>query len=271
MTRDESNATNGSSGSRRLIEKGAEIAGGAFAGLAGTATGLVLTGPEGALAGGAAGSSLTAALKWIGQEMSSRLLGPREEQRVGLVYMLAAAEIAERTDAGEQVRRDGFFDTDQTGRSDGEEVWESILLKCQQEPEERKLPYMAHLLANLAFHAEIGAHMAHQIIKTAEQLTYRQLCILKIIDAKTQYNLRETDYRKAGKGEFPARLYQLFYEYYDLHNRGYIDSGTGTMLGLTDVNPSAVTLQGFGIVTLELMRLNEIPEADILPIVQQLK
>ena len=129
---------------------------------------------------------------------------------------------------------------------------------------------MAHLLASLAFDPGIGSHMAHQVTKTAEQLTYRQLCILKLIMVKEQYALRENDYRKTG-GTFPVELYQLFYEYYDLHNRGYIDSGTGTMLGLTDLNPSAVKLQGLGFVTSHLMRLSAIPEADVLPIVEQLK
>ena len=43
------------------------------------------------------------------------------------------------------------------------------------------------------------------------------------------------------------------------------------MLGLTDLNPSAVKLQGLGFVTFQLMRLSEIPEAGVLPIVEQLK
>ena len=257
-------------GAQRLIEKGAEIAGSAFASLAGTATGLVVVGPEGALAGGVARSSVAMGLRWLGQEMSSRLLGPREEQRLGYVYTLAAAEIAERMKAGEQVRQDEFFSENPSRRSEGEEVWESILMKSQREPEENKLPYMAHLLANLAFDPGIGLHMAHQITKTAEQLTYRQLCVLKLIMTKEQYALRKNDYRNAG-GTFPADLYQLFYEYFDLHNRRYIDSGTGTMLGLTDLNPSAVKLQGLGFVAFQLMQLSAIPEADVLPIVEQLK
>ena len=270
MTKDPANPTNGTSGAQRLIESSAEIASGAFAGLAGLASGLILAGPEGALVGGAAGSSLTMALRWLGREMSSRLLGPREEQRLGYVYTVAAAEIAERIKSGEHVRQDGFFGTSRSGRSDGEEVWESILMKSQREPEEKKLPYMAYLLANLAFEPGVGAHMAHQITKTAEQLSYRQLCILKLIMAKEKYDLRENNYRKADGG-FPPELYQLFYEYFDLHNRGYIHSGTGTMLGLTDVNPSAVTVQGLGIVTFQLMRLDQIPEADILLIAEQMK
>ena len=269
MSKDPSAVTRSSSGAQRLIEKGSEITGGAFAGLAGTATGLIVAGPEGALVGGAAGSGLTMALQWLGQEMSSRLLGPREEQRLGYVFALAAAEIAERIEAGGQVRKDGFFSASQPGRSDGEEVWESILMKSQREPEEKKLPYMAHLLANLAFESGVGVHMGHQVTKTAEQLTYRQLCILKLIMKKEQYDLRKNDYRKV-EGGFAPELYQLFYEYYDLHARGYIDSGRGTMLGLTDVNPSAVTVQGLGLVTFQLMGLAEIPETDLHPIVEQL-
>ena len=257
-------------GAERLIAKSADIAGGAFSGLAGTATGLVMAGPEGALVGGAAGSGVAMVLRWLGGELSSRLLGPREEQRLGYVYTFAAAEIAERIAAGEQIRRDGFFAENPSGRSAGEEVWESILMKSQREPEEQKLPYMAHLLANLAFQPGVGSHMAHQITKTAEQLNYRQLCILSLIMTKERYALRKSDYRKEG-GRFPTELYQLFYEYYDLHNRGYIDSGTGTMLGLTDLNPSAVQLQGLGFVTFQLMRLSEIPESDVLPIVEQLR
>ena len=260
----------GTVGAERLIAKSAEIAGDAFAGLAGTAAGLVMAGPEGALVGGAAGSSVTMALRWLGHELSSRLLGPREEQRLGYVYTLAAAEIAERIRAGEQVRQDGFFGENTSGRSEGEEVWESILMKSQREPEEKKLPYMAHLLANLAFEPGVGANMAHQITKTAEQLTYRQLCILSLTMAKEHYPLRKSDYRNEG-GRFPTELYQLFYEYLDLHNCGYIDSGTGTMLGLTDLNPSAVQLQGLGFVTFQLMWLSGIPESDVLPIVEQLK
>ena len=43
------------------------------------------------------------------------------------------------------------------------------------------------------------------------------------------------------------------------------------MLGLTDLNPSAVQLQGLGFVTFQLMRLSGIPESDVMPIVEQLK
>ena len=257
------------SGAQRLIASGTEIAGGVSASLVSAATGLILGGPEGAALGGTVGASLSIGLRWLGGELSSRLLSPREEQRLGYVYTLAAAEIAERLTKGERLREDGFFGESHQARSDAEEVWESALLKSQREPEEKKLPYMARLLASLAFAEEVGVHMAHQITKNAEHLTYRQLCIMKLTEEKDRYDLRQGDYRDEG-GKFPITLYQLFYEYYDLHNRGYINSGAGTMLGLTDLNPSMVTLQGMGTMTFRLMLLGEIPEEDIVPIATQL-
>ena len=105
-----------------------------------------------------AGTTVAMALKGVGQELSARLLGPREEVRVGYVYTLAAAEIAKRIESGERVRTDGFFSGDGTGISDAQEVWEGVLLKSQREPEEKKLPYMAHLLANLAFDVSLTGY-----------------------------------------------------------------------------------------------------------------
>ena len=157
------------SGIRRLINTGAEIAGGAVGG----ALGFLASGPVGAALLGAGGAAAAAALKHIGEEASERLLGPREQVRVGGVLAIAAGQIQQRLEQGEAVRTDGFFDEKASGRSDGEEVAESILLKSQREPEEKKIPYMGHLFAEVAFDPQISAQLAHQIIKTAEQLTYR--------------------------------------------------------------------------------------------------
>ena len=131
------------------------------------------------------------AVKAIGQELSSRVLSPGEEKRVGAVFTLAVAEIFDRIEKGESVRDDGFFNNHGSGRSDVDEVWESALLKSQREAEEKKLPYMAHLLANIAFDTEISTAMAHQITKIAESLTYRQMCILKLSATKEKFQSTE--------------------------------------------------------------------------------
>ena len=83
-------------GLRLLINRGAEIAGGAAGPAVGTVIGSLLAGPAGAAVGGSIGTAATMAVKAIGHDLSARLLSPREEVRVGGVFTLAAAEIVER-------------------------------------------------------------------------------------------------------------------------------------------------------------------------------
>lgn len=248
-----------------LLDSGVEIAGGAVGG----ALGFFAGGPVGAAALGAAGAAAAKILKNIGQEVSERLLGPREKVRVGAVLAVAAAEINERIVSGEKIRTDGFFDEKPSGRSDAEEVAESVLLRSQREPEEKKIHYMGHLLSSVAFDPQINAHMAHQIIKAAEQLTYRQLCILKLAVTKQVWGLRNGDYQ--GQGSFSKELYQVLYECIDLYHRGFINFGGEVAFGPTDINPGKMAAQGLGADIYNLMRLVTIPEEDIAPIATQLK
>ena len=188
---------------------------------------------------------------------------------MGSVFALAAKEIVQRCETGERFRDDGFFDTDDTGRSDAEEVWESVLLKAQRDAEEKKLPYMAHLFANLAFHSDISAPMAHQMAKAAEAMTYRQFCILRLSAIKEHFDIRNQDYR--GQGTFPKDIYQLLYEYYDLYSSGLINFGDGAALSLTQVNPGAANLQAMGVDLYEQMRLCTIPKDELQPIATRLQ
>lgn len=250
---------------RRLIDSGAEIAGGAVGG----ALGFLAGGPIGAAALGAGGAAAAMALRHLGQEASERLLGPREQVRIGGVLAIAAGEISDRITGGEKIRTDGFFDPKSSGRSDGEEVAESVLLKSQREPEEKKIPYMGHLLSSVAFDTTISAHMAHQLVKVAEQLTYRQLCLLKLAVVKQALGLRSADYR--GQSSFAKELYQVLYECLDLYHRALINFGGEALFGPTDVAPNRMTVQALGADLFNLMKLSTIPDADLVPIAAQLK
>lgn len=68
-----------------------------------------------AMALGAGGAVAAKMLKRIGQEVSERLLSPREKVRVGAVLAIAAAEIKQRIENGECLRSDGFFDEKPSG------------------------------------------------------------------------------------------------------------------------------------------------------------
>lgn len=250
---------------RSLITGGAEIAGGAVGG----ALGFLAAGPAGAAVLGAGGTLAAMALSHIGEEIAGRFLGPREKVRVGGVLALSASKIKERVQAGEQIRDDGFFDAKPDGRPDAEEVAESILLKAQREAEEKKLPYMANLLTNVAFDKSVNGQLAHQIVKAAEALTYRQLCLLSLFSGLAQHNLRGSNYR--GVGAFPPNLMQVLYECYDLYNRGLVSVGGEVAFGPTDVKPSVMRTQGLGAFIFNLMGLAKIPPADVAVVASELR
>jgi hypothetical protein len=103
-----------------LIQSGEEFAGAAVGGALG-----LLGGPVGVAAGAAGGVVATRAFRKVGAQLRQRWLDPREEVRVGGAFALAAARIAERADAGERLRTDGFFDDEGTGnRTQADEVLE---------------------------------------------------------------------------------------------------------------------------------------------------
>jgi hypothetical protein len=250
---------------RNLIDSGAEIAGGAVGG----ALSFLAGDPIGATMSGAGGAVVTSVLRYIGNEVSERHLGPREKIRIGGVLAIAASEINRRIQRGEKIRDDDFFEEEQKGRTDAAEVLESVLLKSQREPEEKKLPYMGYMLANIVFDREIKAEMAHQITKVAEQLTYRQLCVLKLAVVKDSFDLKNGDYR--GQGSFSKELYQILYECLYLSQMGLINFGGEVVFGPTDIAPSNMTVQGLGVDLYDLMQLQLIPNPDIVPVAAVLK
>ena len=254
---------------QKIVDAGVGLLREAGGNVAGATVGFLVGGPVGAAAGGAVGWAVSQGLGRLGREFSERALAPREEARVGCVLVLGVEQIRTRLEAGEELRTDGFFDSGMNDRSGAEEVMENILLKSQREPEERKLPYMGNLFANIAFDSTIGPEMAHQVTKTAGELTYRQLCLLRLAVVKDEFDLRESDYR--GQGSFAKELYQILYECLGLYSRGYVNFGGGAAFGPTDVKPAGITVQGLGADTYNLMGLRDIPADELVPIVVQLR
>ena len=237
---------------------------------------LGLIGPEGAAIGGMVGKGVEIWLSKVGQEISERHLSTREKIRVGAVLVFAAEGIRGRLESGEPLREDGFFDEKQSGRSDAAEVAEHVLLKVQREPEEKKIRYMGYLYESIPFEPQISVHMAHQLIKAAEQLTYRQLCILRLCAVKDKFGLRNNNYRERYKIE--KDLYEVLSECADLHNKEYIHSGLDTITfernalsRLRSIIPSNMTFQAIGNYLYNLMKLSQIPDEDIAPIAEELK
>ena len=262
---DEFNSAKKNDNLKQILDNFAEITGGGL----GAALGFLAGDPLMAAFASTAGITVAGLLKNIGQEFSKRQLSPQEDFRVGKVLAIATLEIHQRLENGESLRDDGFFDKKPSGRSDAEEIAEAIMLKCQREPQEKKIPYMGYLKASIAFDSNINADMGHQIIKAAEELTYRKLCILKLAVVKDRFGLRNENYRSYGR--FPKGMYSVLYECKDLHDREFLTFGDKVGFGLTNTIPASMTLQGIGGDLFTLMKLSIIADEDIIPIAEVLK
>ena len=274
--------TEGKDGVQRLLDRGAEMLGSGAHAVTSGVLALLVGGPEGSAVGGVVGKGVEIVLNRVGGEISTRQLAPREETRVGAAFAYAAAEIKRRLEEGDVLRNDDFFDEKQAERSGADEVLESVLLKAQREPEEKKVRYMGYLFASVAFNPDISVPMAHQLSKAGEQLSYRQLCILRLSDVKDEHGLRDRDYRD--HDDIGKDLYQILYECADLYNKEYINFGGeanfhigeridygATLHRLTRAIPARMTLQGIGADLHDLMELCLIPDTDIASIAAQLK
>lgn len=127
---------------------------------------------------------------------------------------------------------------------------------------------MAYLLGNISFNNAISAEYAHQIIKSAESMTYRQLCILKLSVVRSNFSLRTSSYRE--QTSFEKTQYQILYECLDLYNRAFIRFGGGVAFGPTDVIPASMEIQGMGADIFNEMGLATVPDGDLIPIANQL-
>ena len=255
----------------QLFNNYAEIVGGGI----GAVLGFLAGDPITAAFSGAGGAAAAGILKTIGQDFSDRVLSPQEDLRIGKVLAIAALEIHQRLEKGESLRNDGFFDKKQTGRSDAEEIAEAIMLKCQREPQGKKISYMGFLKASIPFASNISVDMGHQLIRAAEELTYRQLCILKLAVVKNRFGLRNQDYQNHER--FSKELYQVLQECHDLCLKSYLDykipltfSGQIT-IGYMNIQPNKMTIYGIGEDLFNLMKLFSIPDEDLIPIVEILR
>jgi hypothetical protein len=159
-----------------LINVGADIAGG----VTGAALGFFAAGPVGAIAGGATSPVVAQTFRLLAREIKQRILGPREEVRIGATLTYAIAKIVQRLEQGQSIRDDDFFTNNFKERSDSAEIIEGILLAAQREHQEKKLLHYGSLLASIAFRSDIDRGTANTLISIAEKLSYRQLCVLSL-------------------------------------------------------------------------------------------
>lgn len=227
--------------------------GGAVGGLVGSLAGFAVAGPVGALGGSILGNSvgnasaplIEHAFQRVSAEFMQRQLSQREETRIVSVLDCVAGQVTSNYASGLKVRQDGFFSDEKYDRSAADEIFEGVLLAAQREYQEKKIPYYGSLFANIAFHPEISRAQANLLIRLAEQLSYRQLCLLQILAANTLYGKeshnetsRFISYSSYGQ-EIPSPYWSLLSEIYELYTQGYLRysfSITGALLYPLDLD-----------------------------------
>lgn len=241
---------------RDAISVGAEIVGGA----AGGALGFLFAGPVGAAGAGAAGVVISRSLMAVGEEVCDRILSPRERARVGAAVAVSAARTQERLQAGDQVRADGYL-SDGTSRPPVDEITEGLLLAAQRAYDEKKVPFIGRLSANLNFRPDLSLESASVLVRLAEQLSYQHLCLLKLCSENAS-GIPLKGGKAEGRVKGPAHgalLSDLLY----LERAGFINNGGVAVLGLSDIDPPKMRLQLFGAHLFELMELERIPQEDL--------
>lgn len=116
-----------------------------------------------------------------GNDFSERNMSTRESVKVGALFTLTAQKLNENFESQKSLRTDNFFEPKQFERSSFEEIAEGALMVCQREYEEKKIKYMANLLANISCDETISKEIASQLIRLFESLSYRQLLLLGMV------------------------------------------------------------------------------------------
>lgn len=205
----------------------------------------------------------------------------RQSKRITDVTEFALNEIRRRLEDGERLRDDGFFDKT-IDRSDAEEVFEDVLLKARDEPQEKKIPYIGSLFEKGCFDSSIDSGTLHFLCKESENLTYRQLCIIKIAHEmrERRYPLRSKSFQnlitiKDIRRSTTPEQFSTLIECVVLRDKGYLAFSFSTTPGielevLKYIIPNTMESLPTGTMMYEHMNLKSIPEPDILPVIKAL-
>jgi len=239
---------------KKTLEAGSEIAGAVT-----RAAISRLEDPSSPYYGAVLGVLVTRALK----EVASRFLSEREEIRVGAASSYLVEFLDKKLQRGEKLRDDGFF-TNVTPRTKAEELFEGILIKCKNDHEENKIPYVSYLFSYVATNSSLSAGDANSILRTVEQVTFRQLTEIAMVgqNGNNIFALRNIDYKDHPES-VNGPMHFLLQELFELSNLGIIRRSDDTaMLETLDVVPGLMELTELGETFFHALNLQIMPEAE---------
>ncbi|MDD6793855.1 MAG: hypothetical protein PUE01_00340 [Clostridiaceae bacterium] len=231
---------------------------------------LSLVDPTG-ISGDAVKKGIDLAITKVADEFDTRKLSELESDRVKDVMVLAIKKIENNLFEGKQLRDDNFFSDTLNNRSDGEEIFEAIIISAQRESQKMKLIFYANLLANIGFCKDISSDEAIQIISYAERLSYRQCLLLTAIFMNTaQYKtmgnaniLADKFITNGTEKEVPFERVSLYQDVLDLYRMGLIFECRGNLiLTIGQVNLHSLIVEGIGMKIVNLMELDRMIDGE---------
>jgi hypothetical protein len=235
-----------------IIETGSEIGGS----IGGALIGGLFAGPAGILIGGVSGPIITKLFTKAGSEIKKSLFGQREKAKIGFTYAVGYYKMKLKLENGEVIRNDDFFNRIDNNRSTAEEILEGVLRSSEKEYEEKKLKFYSNLLANISFTTEVNKDKAHFYLKTAQNLSYTQLCILQLTAISKEKSLN---------WHYPFNEFEELLEFgaYEPLIQDLIDRKLIKKLNVGTGGIIKIELSKIGNQMSSLMELNEISSKDL--------
>nr|WP_068889551.1 hypothetical protein [Pedobacter panaciterrae] len=248
---------------KNYLSKGSEIAGGAVGGAIG-----LIGGPAGAVLGGTLGAAFVIGIK----EVINRQLSNRQEMRVAASAAYALTGTQHKLESGMSIRTDDFFDNS-VERSSAEELFEGILLKCKDQYQEKKIPYISKIFEQTIFDVLISAELANQILSIAESFTYRRLCIIAYFGRLHEFDHGTTmkdPYALYKEAVWLIELEMILQDICDLAYLGVVQN-SAAIFTRHDLIPATIQITPLGNTYISVMGLTDIPVADLTHIHNELQ
>ena len=178
---------------------------------------------------GISAAAVPVIIKWGLDRFISPLMSERQSERLFQWAKQASEGIAQRLTDGEKYREDGFFDETLTNRSKIDEVVETTLKKVMDTTEEPKIKYKANLTENVHFDSDFDIDTYRRILKHLNELSYRQLCIIKLF-----MNADQIDLDNFGNPNITQDLSSILTDCFEVRDKGFINSGNPLMKKLVN-------------------------------------
>ena len=111
-----------------------------------------------------------------------------------------------------------------------DEVVESTLKKVMDTTEEPKIKYMANLTENVHFDSDFDIDTYRRFLKYLEELTYRQLCIVKLF-----MNADQIDLDNFGNPNITPNLSSILTDCIEVRDQGFINPSNPLMKKISEL------------------------------------